>query len=93
MACHKCDTPWCVNPEHIFIGTAKDNSLDAHAKGRFPSLKGTHRKNTKARYIDDLRLSIRIMKRHQPLYRALKQELTRLGYWKEKPRGKPFGSK
>ena len=34
FACHKCDTPSCVNPNHIFIGTPKDNSMDCSAKGR-----------------------------------------------------------
>jgi hypothetical protein len=26
--CHTCDIPTCVNPEHLYIGTAKDNLLD-----------------------------------------------------------------
>lgn len=34
-ACHHCDTPACVNPDHIFIGTAKDNAQDAVKKGRY----------------------------------------------------------
>lgn len=33
FACHKCDVKFCINPEHIFIGTAKDNSEDLVKKG------------------------------------------------------------
>ena len=31
---HKCDTPSCVRPSHLFLGTKGENNTDRHRKGR-----------------------------------------------------------
>ena len=36
FVCHHCDNPPCCNPGHLFVGTPRQNYLDAVRKGRVP---------------------------------------------------------
>lgn len=37
---HRCDTPACVNPDHLWIGTQRDNMQDCKQKGRVSKTRG-----------------------------------------------------
>jgi hypothetical protein len=52
--CHKCDHPFCVNPEHFFLGTQIDNINDCINKGRhkFDVKSGQDNINTKLTVLD-----------------------------------------
>ncbi len=45
--CHHCDNPRCINPDHLFLGTPKDNSRDCVRKGRHRVMRGESHCNAK----------------------------------------------
>ncbi|WP_317728942.1 HNH endonuclease signature motif containing protein [Achromobacter xylosoxidans] len=62
---HRCDNPPCINPQHLFVGTCRDNALDSIEKGRAshpPLVKKFGEQNPQARLraadIHDIRMRI-----------------------------------
>ena len=52
--CHKCDTPACINPDHLFLGTHLQNMRDATSKGRMQHGRNGHAKLTGEKVISIL---------------------------------------
>lgn len=60
LVCHSCDHPYCVNPQHLFLGTNKDNMEDMTNKNRQYRPKG--KLNVNAKLTDDDIREIRKLK-------------------------------
>ena len=77
LVCHKCDNRKCVNPEHLFIGTAMDNNKDMIEKGREVYAHGsTHYRSD---LTDDDVINIRALHKSGMIQRRI-AEMYSIGY-------------
>jgi hypothetical protein len=56
LVCHSCDTPKCINPSHLFLGTQADNVRDAFEKNRKPVGEKNHFSRFTDGQIEEMRL-------------------------------------
>lgn len=55
---HSCDVRRCVNPEHLSVGTNRDNTLDCLTKGRYRNRWGPPKRHVDAIVIAEVLAAI-----------------------------------
>lgn len=68
LICHRCDTPRCVNPAHLFLGTHQDNMDDCARKGRKSGGRQPGEQHPRSRLTDE---AVRIIKSSSDTHAAL----------------------
>lgn len=59
LVCHHCDVPSCVNPDHLYVGTAASNTADMIRRGRHAPPRGLANGRAKLADVDVARIRAR----------------------------------
>jgi hypothetical protein len=70
LICHRCDNPSCVNPNHLFLGSHKNNAQDRDRKNRRIALSGENHGRSKVT-ADEVRMLRELAHGGTYSYRAL----------------------
>jgi hypothetical protein len=74
FVCRRCDTPACVRPDHLFLGTPAENTRDMLEKGRAARRGAQGERNSHHKLSEEQVLSIRDRFHHGELIRSLAAE-------------------
>lgn len=92
--CHRCDTPACVNPEHLWPGSQRDNIADMVAKGRNRAPRGLYGTKSAQAALDEeqvwairhmLRLKLFGVNEIARSYGVSPMTISRIGSWQTWP--------
>lgn len=56
--CHSCDTPRCINPDHLFLGTQTENMFDAKTKKRMKSGEDHYSTKLSKKDVEEIRVLV-----------------------------------
>lgn len=81
FVCHECDNRGCINPDHLFLGTANDNTKDMMNKGRKPDQKLTKKDVLAIR--ESITLSAKELAEYYKVSKQMIYDIQQGKYWKD----------
>ena len=84
--CHHCDTPACVKPAHLFLGTKADNNADMKRKGRHPLGDRHHRRKLNSEQVRAIKRDARpqvVIAAEYKVHQSTISFIKSGRYWKE----------